>query len=59
MINFYTKDEFESQMIKLMLVEGMTELEAYQEVQARELEEKRAYDEWLYRTSLEEDEEFA
>jgi hypothetical protein len=58
-INFYTKDEFESQMIKLMLVEGMTELEAYREVQAREIEEKHAYDEWLYRTSLEEDEEFA
>lgn len=47
MINFYTQEEFESQMIQLMVAENITMFEAYNRVRDREQKEAQEYQTWL------------
>ncbi len=47
MMNFYTQEEFESQMVQLMVDQGLDRLEAYRIVSQRELEDAQEYERWL------------
>jgi uncharacterized protein YoaH (UPF0181 family) len=46
MINFYTQEEFESQMVELM-TEGVSRVEAFTIVSRREREDAAEYERWL------------
>ena len=46
MMNFYTQEEFESQMVELM-VDGVSRLEAYRIVCDRERQDAQEYERWL------------
>jgi len=46
MINFYTQEEFESQMVELM-AEGVSRVEAFTIVSQREREDAAEYERWL------------
>lgn len=46
MMNFYTQEEFESQMVELM-VDGVSRLQAYRTVCERERQDAQEYERWL------------
>lgn len=47
MINFYTQEEFESQMVELMTTEGVSRVQAFNIVSRREREDAAEYERWL------------
>ena len=47
MINFYTQEEFESQMVELMMTEGVSRVQAFNIVSQREREDAAEYERWL------------
>lgn len=47
MINFYTQEEFETQMVELMMTEGVSRVEAFTIVSQREREDAAEYERWL------------
>lgn len=47
MINFYTQEEFETQMVKLMMTEGVSRLQAFNMVAQRERDDAAEYERWL------------
>lgn len=47
MINFYTQEEFETQMVELMMTEGVSRVEAFTIVSRREREDAAEYERWL------------
>lgn len=47
MMNFYTQEEFESQMVELMVDQGIDRLEAFRIVSQRERAEAQEYERWL------------
>ena len=55
MINFYTQEEFETQMVELMVTEGLSQLEAYRVVSEREKKDAEDYHRWLDNQLIEED----
>jgi hypothetical protein len=47
MINFYTQEEFETQMVELMMTEGVSRVQAFNIVSQREREDAAEYERWL------------
>jgi hypothetical protein len=47
MINFYTQEEFETQMVELMMTEGVSRVQAFNMVSRREREDAAEYERWL------------
>ena len=47
MINFYTQEEFETQMVELMMTEGVSRLQAFNMVAQRERDDAAEYERWL------------
>ena len=47
MINFYTQEEFETQMVELMMTEGVSLVQAFNIVSRREREDAAEYERWL------------
>jgi hypothetical protein len=47
MINFYTQEEFETQMVELMMTEGVSRVQAFTIVSQREREDAAEYERWL------------
>jgi hypothetical protein len=47
MINFYTQEEFETQMVELMITEGVSRVQAFNIVSQREREDAAEYERWL------------
>lgn len=47
MMNFYTQEEFESQMVQLMVTNGVDRLEAFRIVSQRERADAAEYERWL------------
>lgn len=46
MINFYSQEEFESQM-DILIAQGMSYLQAYNTVRRREQQDALEYEQWL------------
>lgn len=46
MINFYTQEEFETQMVELM-IEGVSRVDAFTIVSKRERDDAAEYERWL------------
>ena len=55
MMNFYTQEEFESQMVQLMVEEGVDRLKAFRIVSERERADVAEYERWLDAQILEQD----
>lgn len=47
MMNFYTQEEFEGQMVQLMVAEGVDRLQAFRIVSERERADAAEYERWL------------
>jgi hypothetical protein len=47
MMNFYTQEEFETQMVELMMTEGVSRVQAFNIVSQREREDAAEYERWL------------
>ena len=47
MMNFYTQEEFEGQMVQLMIAEGVDRLQAFRIVSQREQADAAEYERWL------------
>lgn len=47
MMNFYTQEEFEGQMVQLMVADGVDRLEAFRIVSQRERADAAEYERWL------------
>lgn len=55
MMNFYTQEEFETQMVELMTAEGFSRLDAFRIVSDRERAEAQEYERWLDAQLVEQD----
>lgn len=55
MINFYSQEEFEGQMVHVMVTEGLSQLEAYTRVRQQEQQEAQEYQNWLDQQILEDE----